>query len=80
MYQKMGASSSKVYELEDQIVALQREVKQLKEKMGKPTDTVEKLEKDMIKQKQLTFQLDGFARVTSDELFKPVRPRTYDWR
>ena len=53
--------------------------KRLKEKMGKPTDTVEKLEKDMQKQKQLTFQLDGFARVTSDTLFNQPR-RTYDWR
>lgn len=76
----MGGTSSKVYELEDQITVLQREVKQLKEKMGKPTDSVEKLEKDLQKQKQLTFQLDGFARVTSDELFKPARPRMYDWR
>ena len=75
----MGTSSSKVYDLEDQIVVLQREVKQLKEKMGKPTDTVEKLEKDVQKQKQLTFQLDGFARVTSDTLFNQPR-RTYDWR
>ena len=75
----MGTSSSKVYDLEDQIVVLQREVKQLKEKMGKPTDTVVKLEKDMQKQKQLTFQLDGFARVTSDTLFNQPR-RTYDWR
>ena len=76
----MGTSSSKVYDLEDQIVVLQREVKQLKEKMGKPTDTVEKLEKDMQKQKQLTFQLDGFARITSEELFKPATRRMYDWR
>lgn len=75
----MGTGSSKVYDLEDQIVVLQRELKLLQEKMGKTTDSVESLEKDMQKQKQLTFQLDGFARVTSDELFKPARPRVYNW-
>ena len=75
----MGITGSKVYDLEDQIVVLQREVKQLKDKMGKPNDTVENLEKDMQKQKQLTFQLDGFARETSAELFKQPR-RMYDWR
>lgn len=74
----MGITDSKVYELEDKVVTLQREVKQLKEKMSKSTENVEELEKKLLKQEQLTYQLDAFAKVTSDEMFKK-RPRAYNW-
>lgn len=43
----MGTTGSKVYDLEDKVVLLQREVKQLKEKIGKPTESVEELGKNL---------------------------------
>lgn len=53
----MGTTSSKVYDLEDKVVILQLEVEQLKEKMGKPTESVEKLEKDMQSRNSCHFSL-----------------------
>lgn len=75
----MGGTSSKVYDLEDKVTLLQREVNQLKEKMGKPTENVEELEKKLAKQMHQTKQLNAFARVTSDEMVAARRPRVYNW-
>lgn len=74
---KMGITGSKVYDLEDKVIILQREVKQLKEKMGKSTETVEELGQKLQKQEQLTQQLDAFARAASDELRAMRRSRFY---
>ncbi|CAM9493227.1 unnamed protein product [Ectocarpus sp. 8 AP-2014] len=75
----MGITDSKVYDLEDKVIVLQREMKQLQEKMGQSTKNVEELTKKMKTQEQLTQQLDDFARVTSDELLARRRPRHYNW-
>ena len=75
----MGITDSKVYDLEDKVLVLQREMKQLQEKMGQSTKNVEELTKKMKTQEQLTLQLDDFARVTSDELLARRRPRLYNW-
>ena len=45
----MGITDSKVYDLEDKVVVLQREVKERREKMGQSTKNVEELTKKMSK-------------------------------
>ncbi|CAM9767259.1 unnamed protein product [Ectocarpus sp. 12 AP-2014] len=75
----MGITDSKVYDLEDKVVVLQREVKELREKMGQSTKNVDELTKRLQAQEQLTQQLDAFARVTSDELLARRRTRLYNW-
>nr|ABY66162.1 EsV-22-like protein [Ectocarpus siliculosus] len=74
-YKKMGITDSKVYDLEDKVVVLQREVKQLQEKMGQSTKDVEELGQKLQKQEHLTQQLDAFARAASDELRATRRAR-----
>jgi len=74
----MGITDSKVYDLEDKVVILQREVKQLQEKMGQSAENVEELTQKLQKQEKLTQQLDAFARVTS-ELMAARHPRVYNW-
>ncbi|CAM9914692.1 unnamed protein product [Ectocarpus sp. 4 AP-2014] len=73
----MGITDSKVYDLEDKVVVLQREVKQLQEKMGQSTKNVEELGQKLQKQEQLTQQLDAFARAASDELRAARRARFF---